>query len=108
MGEDEDENNHLFGGKAGWDRGRWWYELAHVCQRWRNVILRSPSYLGVSLVCTNGTPISDMLSHSPPLPLVIDYQIGEDGISEENEEGAIFSLKQYNRVRRVRLRMDHG
>jgi hypothetical protein len=45
-----------------------------------------------------------MLAHSPPLPLVIDYSIQRD-ITAEDEEGAIFALKQRDRVRRVRLQM---
>ena len=45
-----------------------------------------------------------MLTHSPPLPLVIDYQLDEDDdISAEDEEHAILALKQYDRVRRVRF-----
>ena len=109
LGEDEDEDYHLMGGNPrgkGWVRGRWWYELAHVCQRWRNIILGSASYLGLSLVCTIGTPVADMLAHSPPLPLDIDYQFDEDDdVTAEVEEGAILALKQYDRVRRVRLMM---
>ena len=104
LGEDEDEDDRLAGGRGGWVRGRWWYNLSHVCQRWRNAILGSASYLGVSLVCTNGTPVADMLAHSPPLPFVIDYRLDkDDGITVEDEEGAILALKQYDRVRRVRL-----
>ena len=107
LGEDDDDkDNHLMGGEGGWDRGHWWYKLAHVCQRWRKVVLGSTAYLGVSLVCTNGTPVADMLAHSPPLPLVIDYFFGEDDdITEEDEEGATLAVKKYDRVRRVRLRM---
>ena len=100
LGEDEDENYRLFGGEAGWVRGRWWYKLAHVCQRWRNLLLGSSSYLGLSLVCTNGTPVADMLGNSPPLPLVIDYRFN---ITAKDEEGAILALKQRDRVRRVRF-----
>ena len=45
-----------------------------------------------------------MLAHSPPLPFVIDYRLDkDDGITVEDEEGAILALKQYDRVRRVRL-----
>ena len=106
LGEDEDEDDdRLVGGDKGWDRGRWWHKLSHVCQRWRRVILGSASYLGLSLVCTYGTPVADMLAHSPPLPLDFDYFDEGVGIAAEEEEGAILGLKQYNRVRRVRLSM---
>ena len=107
LGEDEEEEeNRLVGGNGGWERGRWWYKLAHVCQRWRNIVLGSAAYLGVSLVCTNGTPVADMLANSPPLPLVIDYSFNEDcDITAEGEEGVILALNQYDRVRRVRLGM---
>jgi hypothetical protein len=100
--EDEDDTARAFGGVWRRVRGRWWYKLAHVCQRWRNIILGSASYLGVSLVCKNGTPVADMLAHSPPLPLDIDYF---DNITTEDEEGTILALKQRHRVRRVCLRM---
>ena len=108
LGEDDDEVGRQVGGREGWDRGRWWYRVSHVCQRWRRVILGSSSYLGVSLVCTNRTPVADMLAHSPPLPLVVDYLNENNDISAlsaEDEEGAILALKQYNRLRRVRLFM---
>ena len=103
LGEDEHDDARLTGGKARWVRGRWWYKLAHVCQRWRNVIFGSSSYLALSLVCTNGTPVADMLAHSPPLPLVIDYSDEYRDFTTEDEEGAILALKQRDRVRRVRL-----
>ena len=63
-------------------------------------MLGSTSYLGLYLVCTNGTPVADMLAHSPPLPLVIDYF---DRITAEDEEGMFLALKQRDRVHRVRL-----
>jgi hypothetical protein len=72
-------------------------------QRWRNIILGSASYLDVTLVCTKGTPVADMLAHSPPLPLVIDYR--SRVITAEDEEGIIFALKQRDRVCRIRLRI---
>jgi hypothetical protein len=84
-----------------WVGERWWYGLAHVCQRWRNLILGSASYLGLCLVCTYGTPVADMLAHSPPLPLVIDYQDTE--ITADDEEAMILALEQRDRVRCIRL-----
>ena len=84
--------------------GRWWYTLAHVCRRWRNIILSSATYLGLSLFCTYGTPVADMLAHSPPFPLVIGYFTKQRELTTEDEEGIILALKQHDRVRRVRLR----
>jgi hypothetical protein len=83
--------------------GYWWYALAHVCRRWRNIILGSATYLGLSLVCTYGTPVADMLAQSPPLPLVLGYFIKGRELTTEDEEGIILALKQRDRVRRVRF-----
>ena len=101
--EDEDDNTRLWGGSGRWVRGRWWYRLAHICQRWRNVILGLASYLGVSLVCTFGTPAADMLAHSPRLPLDIDFFERDRNVTAEDENGAILALRHRDRVRRVRL-----
>ena len=84
-----------------WDRERWWYQVAQVCQRWRNLILGSASYLGLCLVCKNGTPVADMLAHSPPFPLIIDYR--HPGSNER--DGIILALGHRDRVRRICLQM---
>jgi hypothetical protein len=42
-----------------------------------------------------------MLAHSPPLPLVIDYE--GTGITAEDEEAIILALEQRDRVRRIRF-----
>ena len=105
LGEDQDAGARLFGGGQGWARGRWWYRLTHVCQRWRNVIFGSASYLDLALVCTYGTPVADMLAHSPPLPLVVDYTEKGRNITTDDEEGIILALKQHERVLRVRLKV---
>ncbi len=104
---DGNEGNavRLTGGKP-WGRERWWYALAHVCQRWRNLILGSASHLEVCLVCTIGTPIADMLAHSPPLPLIIDY-LSKDDITAEDEEAIVLALEQRDRVRRIRLQVPY-
>jgi hypothetical protein len=102
LGEDENGLYHLQGGRKLWVQGRWWYRLAHVCRRWRNLTLGSASYLGLSLVCTDGTPVENMLAHSPPLPLTVDYR-REGGITAEDEEGLLLALEQRHRVRHLRL-----
>ena len=95
-----DEENEI----ADWTyNGRWWYALSHVCRRWRNIIFGSATHLGLSLLCTYGTPIADMLAHSPPLPLVLGYFRSNRELTTADEEGIILALKQRDRVRRVRL-----
>ena len=56
LGKDVNEIDCLMGGERWWARERWWYKLAHVCQRWQGVVHVSTYYLGVSLVCSNDTP----------------------------------------------------
>ena len=98
LGKDNDDDAHLLG-DGRWICGRWWYKPAHVCQRWRNIILGSSFYLDVSLVCTNGTLVADMLAHSPPLSLVVDYLQEYRDITAEDEDGIILALKQRDRIR---------
>jgi hypothetical protein len=95
-------NERVIGGLELWVQGRWWYKLAHVCQRWRNLTLDSASYLRLSLVCTNGTPVGNMLAHSPSLPLTVDYRSKGD-ITAEDEKGILLALEQHRRVRHLRL-----
>ena len=102
FGEFKMDFHNLRGGRGRWDQVRWWYRLAHVCQRWRNLTLGAASYLGLSLFCTIGTPVENMLAHSPPLPLTVDYR-SEGGIAAEDEEGILLALKQRHRVRHLRL-----
>jgi hypothetical protein len=101
LGEDEDDEARLVGGSRGWAGEHWWFKLTHVCQRWRNLILGSASYLGLCLVCTMGTPVADMLAHSPPFPIVIDFFRCD--ITAEDEEAIVVALEQRHRIRRIRL-----
>jgi len=43
-----------------------------------------------------------MLSHSPPLPLVVDYS-GQRLLPTKDEEGAFLALQNHNRVREIHL-----
>ena len=45
-----------------------------------------------------------MLTHSPPLPLIIDYLHVVTNLTAENEEGILLALKHRDRVRRIRIR----
>ena len=48
-----------------------------------------------------GTPVADMLAHSPPLPLVIDFF--QHNITKEDEDRIVLALEQRDRIRRIRL-----
>ena len=101
LGEGQDFNTRIDGGGK-WAGERWWYRLGHVCQRWRNLIFGSASYLGLCLVCTHGTPVADMLAHSPPFPIVIDY--GRH-VTAEDAQSIILALEQRDHIRRIRFGM---
>ena len=88
-----------------WHQHRWWYKLTHVCQRWRSLILASASYLRLSLFCTYRTPVAEMLAHSPPLPLIIDYFDNIQHLTPEDEEGILLALQHRDRVRSICLLM---
>ena len=46
-----------------------------------------------------------MLAHSPPLPLIIDYDDEHDALTAEDEEAIVLALGHRYRVRRIRLAM---
>ena len=104
LDKDEDDDKCILQGGE-WDRDRWWYKLTHVCRRWRYLVLGTASYLGLGLICTFGIRVADMLAHSPPLPLIIDYMDPDHEISAEDEEGLLLALQHRDRVRRIRLRV---
>jgi hypothetical protein len=97
--EDEDGVVQL----ADWDSERWWYKFVQVCRRWRYLILGSASHLRLSLLCTCGTPVADMLEHSPPLPLIIHYNDENYDVTADEEEGIILALQHRDRIRRICL-----
>ena len=87
------------------DQQRWWYKLVKVCRRWRYLILGSAPHLGLCLVCSCGTPVAEMLAHSPPLPLIVDHRDQNQELTAEDEKGIMFALKHRDRVQHMFLRM---
>ncbi|KAN0132131.1 hypothetical protein V8E53_010050 [Lactarius tabidus] len=91
------------GDDQAWDLECWWYEPIRVCRKWRHLILESPTRLDLHLVCTYSIPVEAMLSHSPPLPLIIYYPAIPGEIGATDEESAILALQQHERVRRFHV-----
>ncbi|KAI9435076.1 hypothetical protein H4582DRAFT_702259 [Lactarius indigo] len=85
-----------------WNLERWWYKLIHVCQTWRDLILASPTSLDLHLVCTYGTPVMTMLTHSPPLPLIVYYP-GGPGDAEVKVDDVLFVLQLRERIHRIHI-----
>ncbi|KAH9981812.1 hypothetical protein BJV74DRAFT_66574 [Russula compacta] len=103
---DEDEVGYSLISQGGeWVPERWWSKFTHVCRRWRYLVFASASYLGLSLVCTYGTPVADMLAYSPSLPLIIDYVDQAREITAKDEGGIILALHHRDRVRHIRLQI---
>ena len=92
-------------GEGEWNRERWWHRLIQVCRRWRYLLLDSAFHLQASLVCARGTPVADMLAHSPSaIPLIIDhFDNRHQDLTAEDEKGILLALQHCDRVRRICL-----
>jgi hypothetical protein len=59
----------------------WWYQLIHVCQKWRSVVFAAPNFLNLKLVCGPRTRV-ELTGIWPPLPIIIrnmaDWSMPED------------------------------
>ncbi|KAH9976520.1 hypothetical protein BJV74DRAFT_170112 [Russula compacta] len=93
---------HIFRLKSSAWSQKVWCKLVHTCRRWRHIIFSSPSRLDLSLYCTRGAPVADMLNHFPPLPLIVSYGRGLP-LTAKDEEGALLALQQHDRVRSIVL-----
>lgn len=83
-------------------RGRpWkWHRLAHVCRRWRDVVMVSPRRLGLQILCRSGAPIESILDSWPTLPLVVRYKGPK---SKSLPKNIIVALRHPDRVCEVDL-----
>ncbi|KAI0259606.1 hypothetical protein BC834DRAFT_974158 [Gloeopeniophorella convolvens] len=78
-----------------------WYRLvpAHVCGRWRRIILASPKRLRLTIYCGHSTPVAEVLQNSPPFPLEIEYFFGESSNwTPEKLDNVRLSLQHHERV----------
>ena len=86
----------------GFEAENWWRILVHVCRKWRNVIFGSPHRLNLRLVCSDRTPVREMLDVWPPLPIVIHH------FSRPNSgvDNIIAALERNDRVCQITLELD--
>ena len=84
-----------------------WYSLAHVCQRWRQIIFTSPHRLNLRILCTYGTLVRKNLCIWPTLPIAIDYGDSK-GIAPNDEDNVLAALQYPHRVCFISLYVTHS
>jgi len=84
-----------------------WTTLAHVCRRWRGIVLASPQRLRLRITCSTVTPVETSLDIWPPLPIAIIYPpsrfISHKFKGEEREENIIAALEHRDRISDIRI-----
>src|SRR5260221_4594566 len=76
-----------------------WHTLVHVCRKWRSVVFGSPLRLNLRLLCTEKTPVREMLAVWPPLPIII-WQNGDPRWGIDN---IVAALEHNDRVCKIDL-----
>ena len=85
-----------------WHRKSGWFSLVHVCQKWRRTVLGSPSRLDLRLHFTEHSPPPTLLTHLPPLPVIIDYYT-KGHWDSSIEDHMLSGFKHPDRVCEIRL-----
>lgn len=86
-----------------WNDKDGWMKLAHVCLRWRRVVLSSSTHLRLHLLFTpHRSPKASMLKFLPRLPILVDYSA--TAWTEEEESFALAALRHRGGVRGITLR----
>src|SRR5712672_3905360 len=78
-----------------------WHTLAHVCQRWRDLIFGSLRHLGARLVIPRNSPKTSLDSW-PALPLSIWYDSGGP-MSSEQMADVVAAFEHSSRIREITL-----
>src|SRR5712675_1559841 len=78
-----------------------WHTLAHVCQRWRDLIFGSLRHFEARLVIPRKSPKTPLDSW-PALPLSVWYD-SEDYMSSEQMADVVAAFKHSERIREVHL-----
>ena len=79
-----------------------WHRLAHVCRRWRQIVLESPHRLDLQIFCTNGTPVRENLDIWPPFPISIQYP-NTKAFTPHDKDNLFAALEHPSRICYVEL-----
>ena len=87
-----------------WNSKDGWFKLAHVCTRWRRLVLLSPTRLHVHLLFTPHRPSKvTMLTRLPSFPILVDYR-ATSGIESKENLALAATISNRSRVRGFALR----
>jgi hypothetical protein len=79
-----------------------WQTLAHVCRKWRAIVIASPQRLRLRIVCDPRTPVRASLDIWPPFPIaVICFPFHT--VDEEGEENMIAALEHRDRISDIHI-----
>jgi hypothetical protein len=65
-----------------------WHRLVHVCRRWRSVVLASPNFLHLELVCNTRTRV-ELTGIWPPFPIITRNVVGWPKSEDHDFDAAI-------------------
>jgi hypothetical protein len=71
-----------------------WMTLVHVCRRWRYIVFASPHRLALRLVCTDTTPVREMLHIWPAFPITVRIS----DLYKDIPEDVVATLEHNDRV----------
>ena len=80
-----------------------WYELVHVCRRWRCLVFTSPRRLHLRLLCTHKRPFKETLDVWPELPITIRAHDFKPTRIQTLEASVIAALEHHHRVCDINL-----
>ena len=89
------------------DRDHRWRTLIHVCRRWRTVVFASPCRLDLRLLCTEKSPVREMLDIWPALPISI-CSVKDDSSLIKGADNITAALEHNDRVCQISLRHRSG
>ncbi|KAH9974851.1 hypothetical protein BJV74DRAFT_888890 [Russula compacta] len=81
-----------------WHKKSGWFNLVHVCQKWRRTVLASPSRLHLRLCFTDRSPPPTLLTHLTFLPVIIDYYTEGDYWDSSLEDHILSGFSYPDRV----------
>jgi len=88
-----------------------WHTLAHVCRRWRYVVLASPRHLELQLVYAGRRPVTKMPDIWPTLPIAIRVPSGWHSFhrwSRDNNIIAFLDSKHQNRISQIDIHLSRS